>query len=383
MSNKSVTIEANRPTAPQPMDQAKTGSDISISCYDSVPPSLAAELDELYHHINSSFCHYAVARRSRDAYAYVARRGAQALAIFLFQREDRSITVFNEMMQVSREEIERFANYIFCHFPSAARISFSKIAKDIGTISPPWQQYKDTEDVVVSLPETLDAYLSRPGSKTRYNIKHQMKAIAADFPGFSFKTYENDAIAAHHVSGLIDLKKANMNEKRIRFGISPEETAWMMERAKTNGLLVVALFDGKICGGSLSFRLGDHYFSHLNGYDKRFAKYSLGLLCCYLAVKEQIQRSAKEAHLSWGRHQYKLKLLGVARDMANLDIYRSRRTYYRHANRVLGNALGDFVLKQRVMLLENEHRSGALASLAGGIVKALRRIKRANFRPAS
>ena len=139
----------------------------------------------------------------------------------------------------------------------------------------------------MSLPATPGANLSGVGSKTRYNIKHQMKAISADFPGFSFKTYENGAIDDFHVPGLINLKKTNMDEKRMKCGITPEEAAWMIQRARTNGLLVVALLDGKVCGGSLSFRRGDHYFSRLNGYDSRFAKYSLGMLCCYLAVKEQ------------------------------------------------------------------------------------------------
>jgi hypothetical protein len=383
MSNDSVMIEANRPVILQPPGRAAPECEVSIACYDAVPPSLEAELDQLYHHINSSLCHYAVARRARNACAYVARRGEHPLAIFLFEREDRSIMVFNEMMQLAPEEIERFAKTVFNRFPSVTRISFSKIGKDIGALSLPCQQYGYAEDIVVSLPETLDAYLSSLGSKTRYNLKHQMRAIAADFPGFSFQTYEKGAINENHVSGLIQLKKANMDEKRIKFGITPEEASWIIERAKTHGLLVVALLDGKVCGGSLSFRLGDHYFAYLNGYDARFAKYSLGMLCCYLAMKEKIQRGAKEAHLLWGRNQYKFKLLGVQRDRANLDIYRSRMRYYRHFNRVLRNALDDFVAKQKLLLLENEHRSGFLPSLAGRIVKAMRRIKRSNFRPAS
>jgi hypothetical protein len=383
MSNESAIIEVTRPTSLSPDDGATTEGEVSMSCYDTVPPSLEAELGQLYHHINSSLCHYAVARRARHAHAYVARRGGHPIAIFLFEREDRSIMVFNEMMQLAPAEIERFAQVMFSRFPSVDRISFSKIGKDIGALRLPWQQYGDSEDIVVSLPETPDAYLSSLGSKLRHNIKHQMKAIAAEFPGFCFKTYENGAIDEHHVSGLINLKKTNMDEKRIKFGITQEEAAWMIECAKTNGLLIVALLDGKVCGGSLSFRIGDHYFSHLNGYDPRFAKYSLGMLCCYLAIKEQIQRGAKEAHLLWGRNPYKFKLLGAPRDMANLDVYRSRIQYVRYLNRVLRNALDDFIVRQKRILLENEHRRGFLPSLAAGIVKAMRKIKRSNFRPAS
>lgn len=383
MSNESVIVEINRPVRVPPPDRTAPGCDVSVACYDTVPPSLEAELDGLYHHINSSLCHHAVARRARHACAYVARRGEQPLAIFLFQREGRSIVVFNEMMQVTAEEIERFAKTIFSRFPAVARISFSKIGKDVGALSLPSQQYGHSEDIVVSLPATTDAYFSSLGSKLRHNIRHQMKTIAADFPGFSFTIQENDEIDAHHVLGLVDLKKASMDGKRLKCGITPEETSWMLERAKTNGLLVVALFEGKVCGGSLSFRVGDHYFAHLNGYDPRFAKYSLGLLCSYLAVTEKIQRGAKTAHLGWGRNPYKFKLLGVQHDMANLDIYRSRLQYYLHAYRVLRTAMGNYIEEQRLLLLENEHRSGFAPSLAGRLIKIVRKIKRSTYSPSN
>ena len=381
MSNESVIIEANRPAALQPPDRAAPECEVSISCHDSVPPTLGAELDQLYHHITSSLSHHVVARRARDAHAYVARRGRQPLAIFLFELEKRSIAVFNEMMQVAPEELDRFANYVFGRFPSVARVSFSKIGKDIGRLALPAQQYGRSEDIVVTLPASPDAYLSSLGSKTRYNIKHQMKGIAADFPGFSFQTYEKGAIAAEHITGLIDLKKSTIDEKGIKFGISPEDAAWMIELARTNGLLVVALLDGKVCGGSLSFGLSDHYFAYVNGFDPRFAKYSLGMLCCYLAMKETIQRGAKEAHLLWGRNPYKFKLLGVPRDMANLDIYRSRTWYYLHLHRVLRNALRNAVDKRKAALLDNGQRSGALPALAASIARTARSLKRSIVRP--
>ena len=383
MSNALDKLAANRTIVTQPPDRTAAEREVSITYHDTVPTWLEAELDQLYHHINASLCHYAVARRARDAHAYVARRGTRPLAIFLFQREGRSIMVFNEMMQVPSEEIERFARYVFTRFSSVAWISFSKIGKAIGTPSLPWQQYGYSEDIVVTLPATPEAYFSRLGAKMRHNIKHQMKAIAADFPGVSFKTYENGTIAEHHVAALVDLKRANMDEKRIQFGITPEESAWMIERAKTNGLLILALLDDKVCGGSLSFGLGDHYFAHVNGYDARFARYSLGMLCCYLAMKEKIQRGAKEAHLSRGRNPYKFKLLGVQRDMANLDIYRSRMAYCRHFHRVLRNVLRELIQQQKRMLLEHEQRRGVMPTLLGRMVKTVRRIKRSNFQTTS
>jgi hypothetical protein len=380
MSNALVVNQTDRTAVPPTADSAP--SEVSIVCHDGVPASLGAELDALYHHIHASLSHHVVAGRARHAHAYVARRGECALAIFLFQREGRSVVVFNEMMQLAQEEIERFARYVFSRFPGVARISFSKIGREVGRLALPWQQYGQSEDIVVSLPGTPEAYFSKLGAKMRHSIRHQTKAIGAAFPGLSIRVFENGTIAERHITSLVRLKKAAMDDKRIRFGITPEECAWMIEHARTHGLLVVALLGDDVCGGSLSFRLGDHYFAHVNGYDARFAKYSLGMLCCHVAMNESIARGATEAHLSRGRNPYKFKLLGVARDMANLDLYRSRAAYYGHAGRVLRNALRNAVERRKRMLLENEQRGGARPSLTGRLVKTLRNLKRSGFRPA-
>src|ERR1044072_7482414 len=70
------------------------------------------------------------------------------------------------------------------------------------------------------------------------------------------------------------------------------------------------MLEGRLCGGSFSLRLGDHYFAYVVAYDLEFAKYSLGMLCFYLAMQEKIARQAKVAHLSWGRAGAGLRTAG-------------------------------------------------------------------------
>ncbi|MGJ7914534.1 GNAT family N-acetyltransferase [Massilia sp. LXY-6] len=357
-----------------------TADEVSVSYYETILPSLEPELDLLYQNFNSSLSHFAIRQRARQAGAYVVRRNGCPVAIFLLRQEGQTMKVVNEMIELAPEEIERLKDYVFDRFPSVSRISFSLIGKDIGGLRFIHQQYGHSEDIVVTLPKTVDAYLSSLSSKMRHNIRHQLKAIAADHPGFHFATYENEEIDVKLVHDLISLKKANMHEKRIPFGLQPEEMAWMTERAKTSGLLVVALFDGQVCGGSLSLRIGDHYFAQMVGYDARFTKYSLGMLCCYLAMQEKIKRGAKEAHLSWGRNEYKFKLLGIQRDMANLDIYRSRAAYLLNINRVAKNAALTRLQELKIYLLENEHREGRLPWVARKIVGGMRKVKRLTYR---
>jgi hypothetical protein len=351
-----------------------------IQCFDTVPPFLVEELDALYQHLNSSFRHHLFRDRASGASAYVARGEEGPLAIFLFRREKKRIRVLNEMVELPPEEIERFARYAFERFPSISTVSFSFIGRDVGALPLPFQQHGHSEDIVVSLPASTEAYLESLGSKTRYNIRHQQKALARDHPQLRFLTLEGKDIQPHQVHELIALKRSNTDDRGIAFGISAEEAAWLAEEACGNGLLVLAVEDGQLRGGSLSLRLGQHYFASVVAYAPAFAKYSLGLLCCYLAMQEKIARKAKEAHLSWGRQQYKFKLLGVQRDMANLDIYRSRFAYWRHAHRLARHAVAAYTEGKKRTLLASEHGQGRLAALARTVIGGLRAMKRAAYR---
>lgn len=351
-----------------------------IQCFDSVPPFLPAELDALYQHLNASFRHHVFRDRAHGARAYVARGEDGPLAIFLFHIEKKRLRVLNEMVEIPAEEIERFACFAFECFPAISTISFSLIGSQVGRLPLPFQQHGHSEDIIVSLPASPEAYLASLGSKTRHNIRHQLKALARDCPHLHFITLEGGGIQPQQVRELLALKHSNTDDKGITFGISPEETAWLVDEACGNGLLLLALEDGRIRGGSLSLRLGDHYFAHVVAYAPAFASYSLGMLCCYLAMQEKIARKAKEAHLSWGRQQYKFKLGGVQRNMTNLDIYRSRFAYWRHAPRLARHATAGYMESAKRALLASEQGRGRLAALARPIVGGLRAMKRATHR---
>lgn len=343
---------------------------------DAISPALSQELDELYQHLNSSLRHFALRDQAQGASAYVARRDGRPLAILLFHQEKRRIRVLNEMITIPSEEIERFARYVFARFPAVSAISFSLIGRDIGRLSLPFQQYGHSEDILVTLPPSPEAYLASLGSKTRHNIRHQLKAIAHDYPGLQFRTLEHGGIGRQDVLDLIALKKRNTDEKGIDFGISAQESTWLAEQAQESGLLVVATAENRLCGGSLSLRLGDHYFAYVVAYDTEFSRYSLGMLCCYLAMQEKIARRARVAHLSWGRQQYKFKLQGVQHDTASLDIYRSRLAYWRHPHRLVRHAASDGAQRCKRALLDSERRQGVLPAMSRVLVGTLRAMKR-------
>lgn len=360
-----------------PAQQSPAAEEVTISCYENkVPCFVEAELDQLYGHLNSSLSHYGVRRKANEASTYVARRGGEAIAILLFKRTKRKVSVINEMIHIAPAELERFAAFIFSNYPSVAVISFSLIGKEIGGLPYPTHQYDGSEDIVLTLPATPEAYLEALSSKMRRNIRHYLRTIARDHPTFRCETTFGNDINEQQLHDLINLKKLNIGAKNLKFGIDAEEIAWLARQAQISGLLTVTLIDDRVCGGSISLRVKDNFFGQIVSYDPLYQKYSLGILCCYLTVCDQIAMGAKESHLCWGRYQYKYKLSGVQRDMASLDLYRGRGAYYRNVGVVLAKAGKTFLQESKNRLLDMEHEEGTASSIGATLVRTLRKIKR-------
>lgn len=351
---------------------------VTIACHEhAVPSFIEKELDQLYQQLNSSLMHHAVRRKAETASTYIARRDGRAIAIFLFTQQKQRINVINEMVDIPGEELERFSRYIFARFTDATVISFSLIGKDIGRLTLPYQQHDSSEDIVLILPRTPDAYLDALSPKTRRNIRRYLRAIKHDYPTFRFETTVGADIQEQYLQDLILLKKQNIGAKNLTFGLAEDELTWIARQARLTGLVTVALINEKVCGGSIGLRVGDHFFGQVIAYDSAYQKYSPGILCTYLTVCAQILQGGTESHLCWGRYQYKYKLAGIQRDRASLDIYRSRAAWWRHADDILVKKIASTLKDGKNWLLDREHEEGKIARVAAVLVGILRKIKRA------
>lgn len=353
---------------------------LEIRYHAALPPSIGAELDVLYGHLNCSLSHFRFGAAARRASAYVAVREGRTTAIFLFVQERRTVTVLNEMIAIDATELDAFACFVFDRFPDVSHVAFSLIGKHIGPLARPSQQHGGSEDIVVSLPGTVDAYCASLTSKTRQTLRHRLKTLARDHPGLTFRHYHDDDIDPAHVHALVALKRQNCIDKGVAFGIAADEAAWIAGRARAGGLVTLAVLDGVVCGGSVSLRIADTYFAALASYDGAFGRHSLGMLCCYLTILEKIARGARATHLGWGRNPYKFTLRGVRHDMARLDIYRSWSACLAHADRWAGNAIRDRLYRTRMHLLDHEADPGYMAGIARTLVRLARTVKRARNR---
>jgi hypothetical protein len=348
-----------------------------------VPAFAGPAIDRLYAHLYCSPSYFEMAREIDGASTYLAWRGDGPAAVLLYKRTNSEITVISDYVAVDAHEIHRFADYMFGRFESVNVISFRKLHADLRKPGYPSHAVNCIEDLIITPPATVREYEDALGKNMRRNIKRYSNALLKNFPSFRYQVYLGAEISEQHIRDIVELSCTRMKSKNVEPRFNEEETQWIIGFAKQCGLVGVATIDGKICAGTIAFRMGDNYFMHVNAHSVELNEYSLGILCCYRTICECITRGAKRIHLLQGRFGYKYRLLAQRKDFFHLDIYRDRVQFIAHVKRVLRKEFnGRLWLAKQWLLHDIERKEGKVYQTIAKAVALLRAIKRSRGRPA-
>lgn len=355
---------------------------ISVSLHqNSVPGFVDQALNQLYQRMHSSFSYHSIyGNITSDTSTYVARRNGEITAILLFSIQNETVRVLNEQLSLDAEEIERFCDCIFEKYKSVQQVSFPAIENRIRNLSFPWQQSFCTQDIVLSLPATVDAYLNSLGKSTRSYIKRYLNKLKRSFPSMSCETYCTGEVDEQHIRDIVSLNRARMASRNQSSSIDELETERIIKLVKLCGMVTVVTIDGRVCAGAINYRFGENYFLNVIAHDPQYDEYGLGTLCCYFAICECIARRGREYHFLWGRYEYKYRLLGVQRDLSCLTIYRSRIRMLVNGRTALRLVYQDYAygardwMELKMRRLDNASVSGRLAFHGLNGLKKLKRF---------
>lgn len=353
-------------------------TEVTIACYDGQVPEWAEhELNKLYGNIYSSVTYFRLAGGLEDAHTYVARQGERILAVFLFRLEPNRVVVLNEGMLLEGKEVDRFADYIFQRFASVGVIEFHAVHAPMKRSSRPYQRFYQTEDFVLRLPESTDAYLAMLGSATRKNVKKYLNRWKREFPEAEYQLFEKDQIEESHFREVVKLNHMRMAAKNKVSAIDEAELQSMLNLARECGLLCVTRVQGRICAGTLLYRFGEHYVSRITAHDTQYDDHRLGTLACYWAVCEAIARKGASFHFMWGRYSYKSALGAVLYELDHIAIYRSYWHLLRRARLATMTAYSGYRREARMWILEQaEKSSGLVPSLLQTCLSAAKTLRR-------
>jgi hypothetical protein len=355
----------------------RTGAgDVSIIIHENeVPSFLRKILDELYGSLYSSLPHLEVHESLHHASTYIAAKDDQIIAALIFRHDQHEITVINEAFKISKDEVARFANYIFNRYPSVTKIAFNTIASEVESIGYAIQRLPSTAHIIVTLPPTEEAYTAMLGKATRKNIKHHLSRLRRTFSSFVHEVQESSNILEEDLFSIIEFNRMRMAQKHKIADLSQTDIACIVKLAKSCGFLSLIRIDGRVCAGAICFETGKTVTSHVNAHDPQYGQYRLGTLSCYLAICESIRRGAKEFNLEWGGEEYKYAVLGVDCPFDHVLIYRSYMQMLSDTKNILQIKTTNQLRAARTWLIDQSRKDGYFAKYLNSCIEMIKKKK--------
>ncbi|MGJ7917619.1 GNAT family N-acetyltransferase [Massilia sp. LXY-6] len=302
-----------------------------ISFYENeVPPFARQQMEHLYQNTFSSTFAEHVGEAATNT--YVVREGSAVRTIFLFQVKGRHVVVLNSAIPLETSEIEQFVASVFARYGSVQAIKFVSVETDISGFLFPYQQLRASEDFILSLPATVEAYWERLGTSSATTLRRKQRKLERESAGFSFTIHEHGANMDRVITDIIRLKT---NGKDPAARLDEAQQAWLREVVGTHGFVGVICANGRVCAGAICTRVGRNYFMHVVAHDPDFDAYSPGVVCIYLTVCAAILRGGREFHFLWGPSVWKRRLRSVQHELNDIVVYRSRMDAVRCARTAL------------------------------------------------
>jgi hypothetical protein len=343
------------------MDKRDAAEEIeeSISCYfDAIPTFIEHELTRLYEVLHSSLSFMQAFRELRKVNCYVVTCGSFPKVILLFSRNRRQIDVLNEMIELNQAEISRFAQYVFDNISGIDIIYFKAIHSELNQFTFPIQKHHSKSTYLISLPGSIEEYRASIGKKTLTGIRYQTNKVARNFPSFTSATYYDEEIDEAHILEIIRLSQLRINSDDPTFSY---DAPAICRLAKNCGFVQVIFIKGRVCAGTVNYRVGASYFGEVLGQHPEYRKYGLGKICVYQTICESISHGGNRFYLGGGAFDFKTHLRGVLVEMDEIKIYRSPIRMLRHIDSALATAWAGCI--RRLKDIFHHHRQNSLSRL--------------------
>lgn len=350
---------------------------LSIRCYDNeVPAFVRAEIETLYENVYSSVAKLQIYGVLDGASTYVARRDGRPVAIFLFRHDGRTVRVLNELIAIEDENLNQFAATIFTTYPTVSAISFRSIHLQIDQLWYRHQWFNHAEDIVITLPATVEDYTKRLGKPTRRTLRSYTGKLMSNAPSFQLTWFEKEQVSEKDVLEIIRIHRERMRLKNRTCDIDDGEAQRIVRMVRAYGMVGIATIDGRICGGTIAYTCGKNCFIAVNAHCPAYDAFKLGTLCSYFAICECIARGGTQCHFLGGQYEYKFLLLAVQHNLDNLTLYRSSVHLVLNADRVLKTAVEGNVRRATVWMHNGMRQHRRLPKLVFATVKAVRNVNR-------
>ena len=281
----------------------------------------------LHHLYRSIFCSEPHLRlhgsMQADIQAWVTRSNGHITAIILFRLQGGVARIINEMHGIDAAHLEKFSQALFAAYPKVDAIQLHALWIDGSFRRLPLLETEFSEDYLLSLPETTEAWRASLSSQTREKLRYHYRRSCRKQPDLQFRQIDAKDIADAQFERVLQMNRARMIHKGRSFNMDTSETQCLRALIMECGQISVIEINGEICAGLLCSRIGNSVFMHVIAHDPRHDDLRLGFLCCALTIEAAIESSAQYFHFLWGFYDYKVRLGAQRQALYRAVIFRS------------------------------------------------------------
>jgi len=258
-----------------------------------------------------------------DIQAWVSRSNGGIAGVILFQVTGRVVRVINEMHVLDAGQLNKFAQALFMAYAEVDAICLHAIHIQGNGMLLPLLQAEYSEDYLLALPDSADAWKASLSSQTREKLRYHYRRSCRKQPDLRFRQINGYAMSEAQFDRVLQLSQAGMSRKGRSFNMSEREAQCLRAMIRECGQLSVIEIGGEICAGLLCTRLEKSIFMHVIAHDPRHDDLRLGFLCCALAIEAAIASRAERFHFLWGSYDYKTRLGGRRWSLYRAVVFRS------------------------------------------------------------
>ncbi len=321
-----------------------------------IPAFVESELENLYGNIYASMAQFRVYGGTENASTYVSWEEDRIKALFLYKVEGRTLRVINEGMTLEESEVKQFAQEAFARYPHSSLICFHSIRPAFSGIPLPGQRFFSTQDIVLMLPDSVDAYRASLSKSTRQHLNYYQNRLRRRHPDFQFEVATCNDIREEDIRTIVAFNRLRMARKNKLSAVDEAELQRIIRLCKERGMVCTIRLDGKICAGSIRYHVGTTFFARLNAHDPAYDDDRIGTLCAYLTICECIRRGGKKFSFDSGRNENKYRFLARDVKLEKLVIYRSYLHLILNGRFALNTAANGYAseLKQKLLHAADE-----------------------------
>ena len=238
--------------------------------------------------------------------------------VVVFTRRGRDVVILNRLFDIDGIAARRVCASILRALPNVRRLRIDGFKIDPAEMGLPFRTLSTTIDMAMPLPSSLEDYGRWLGKSTRSNLRNYRNRLSKTMPEVTFEVREGSAIGDDLVRQVVAFNHARMRAKGKTSGIDEPYENRLGKMLAGYGFAGMLKVQKKVIAGTLSTRVGESYYLHVQAFDQPFAELHPGIVCTYLSVCAAVERGGLDFHFLWGNSLYKRANSEEGRSMSTM-----------------------------------------------------------------